>query len=159
MTPSIASALSPAEMEARIAALEAQLASLEICETCGGLPCVNPNFCELCERADRKGAARHHLERLQRLLAGDISLERVWHHLRPKGTAASTVEALMYSLRRGLDELSRPDTQRRLPELNKEQLEAVCLRVQTFEPNIAPAWSADGVDLLISAWRKFHEQR
>jgi len=28
-----------------------------------------------------------------------------------------------------------------------------------FEPNIAPAWSADGVDLLISAWRKFHEQR
>jgi N6-adenosine-specific RNA methylase IME4/ParB-like chromosome segregation protein Spo0J len=114
MMQSVALALSPAEMEARIAALEAQLASLEICETCGGLPGVNPNFCEACGRADRKGAARHHLERLRRLLADDVSLEHAWHERQPKGTAALTVEALMYSLRRGVNELTRPDTQRRL---------------------------------------------
>jgi hypothetical protein len=35
--------------------------------------------------------------------------------------AASTVEALMYSLRRGADELTKPDTQRRLSELSEDQ--------------------------------------
>src|SRR5262249_61193149 len=73
-------------------------------------------------------------------------------------TSATVVEALMYSLRRGVNELTQPDTQRRLSELNNDQLETVCLRVQAFEPNIAPAWSANDADLLISACRKFREQ-
>jgi hypothetical protein len=71
----------------------------------------------------------------------------------------ATVDALVYGLRRGVNELIKPDAQRRLSELNGDQLEAVCLRVQAFKPNIAPAWSADDADLLISAWGKFHEQR
>jgi len=158
MTESVASALSPAEMEARIAALEAQLVSLEICPTCGGLPCVNPNFCEACGRADRKGAARHHLERLRRLLADDVSLERAWHELKPKGTAASTVEALMYSLRRGIDELTKPDTLRRLSELEEGQLKIVCRRVQNFNPEIATPWRSDEVAALIAKWKELHDR-
>ena len=47
----------------------------------------------------------------------------------------------------------------RLTELAADQLEAVCLRVQAFQPEIALAWSAADADLLISAWRKFREQR
>jgi hypothetical protein len=46
-----------------------------------------------------------------------------------------------------------------LSEPNGDELEAVCLRVQAFKPNIAPAWSADDADLLISAWGKCREQR
>jgi hypothetical protein len=72
---------------------------------------------------------------------------------------AAVVEALMYSLRRGITELIRPDAQRRLTELAADQLVAVCLRVQAFQPEIALAWSAADADLLISAWRKFREQR
>jgi hypothetical protein len=72
---------------------------------------------------------------------------------------AALVEALMYSLRRGVTELTRPDAQRRLTELAADQLEAVCLRVQAFQQRIAPAWSAADVDLLILAWRKFREPR
>ena len=71
----------------------------------------------------------------------------------------ATVDALMFSLRRGVGELTKPDTQRRLSGLNEQQLEAICLRAQAFRPEIALAWSADDVDLLISAWRKVREQR
>jgi hypothetical protein len=156
MSQGSVSALSPAEMAARIVALEAQLASLETCPTCGGLPCVNPNFCEACGRAGLKGAPRHHLERLRRLLADDVSLERAWHDLRPKGTAASTVEAPMYSLRRGIDELTKPDTLRRVSELEEGQLQAVCRRVQNFNPEIATPWSPEELAELIARWRELH---
>ena len=67
---------------------------------------------------------------------------------------STTIEALLFSLRRGIAELTRPDTQRRLSALDKDQLEAVCLRVQAFQPTIAPAWSAEDADLLISTWKK-----
>jgi hypothetical protein len=154
MMQSVALALSPAELVARIAALEVQLASLEICETCGGLPCVNRNFCEACGRADRKGAPRHQLERLRRLLADDVSLERAWHELRHKSASASTVEALMYSLRRGVDELTKADTLRRASELGEGQLKDVCRRVQHFDPKIASSWRSDKVAALIARWRQ-----
>jgi hypothetical protein len=72
---------------------------------------------------------------------------------------SSLVEALMFSLRRGVDELTQPDTQRRLSAVAEHQLEAVCLRVQTFQPKIAEPWCAEDLDLLISAWRKFRDQR
>jgi len=65
----------------------------------------------------------------------------------------------MCSLRSGVNELTKPDTQRRLSELDERQLEAACLRIQAFKPEIAPAWCAEDVDLLISAWRKFREPR
>ena len=97
----------------------------------------------------------------QGLMADSVSLGRAWHELndpRNRPAPQATIEALMYSLRRGIDKLAQPDTQRRLSAVAKHQLEAVCLRVQTFQPKIAEPWSADDVDLLISAWRKFREQ-
>jgi hypothetical protein len=96
-----------------------------------------------------------------RLLGDSVSLERAWHELNnPKGRApASTLEALIFSLRRGVTELTKPDRQRRLAALEENQLEAACLRLQAFQPKIAEPWSPDDVDLLISAWRKFREQR
>ena len=99
------------------------------------------------------------LARLRRLMADDISIDRAWHELETDRPATkATVDALMFSLRRGANELTRPDTQRRLSALDADQLEDICLRVQTFQPKIAEPWSADDVDLLISAWRKFREQ-
>jgi len=120
-------------------------------------------FEKACHEADRRAAARPRdadLARLRRLLDDDVTLAAASAKLREdRPTPATAVEALMYSLRRGVNELTQPNTQRRLSELNKDQLEAICLRVQAFEPNIAPAWRADDADLLISAWRKFREQR
>jgi len=93
-------------------------------------------------------------------MADDISIDRAWHELKADRTAPkATVDALMFSLRRGANELTQPDTQWRLSALDVDQLEDICLRVQAFRPGIAPAWSAADVDLLISAWRKFREQR
>ena len=99
------------------------------------------------------------LRRLRALMNGSISLERAYEDISRNRPAPSTlVEALMPSLRRGVTELIRPDTQRRLSALDTDQLEAVCLRVQAFQPTIAPAWSAEDADLLISKWKKLHEQ-
>jgi hypothetical protein len=100
------------------------------------------------------------LARLRRLMADDISIDRAWHELEADRTAPkATVDALMFSLRRGINELTQPSTLRRLSMLDEYQLEDVCLRVQAFQQRIAPPWSAADVDLLISAWRKFRGQR
>jgi hypothetical protein len=71
----------------------------------------------------------------------------------------ATVEALIYSLRRGVAELTRPDTQRRLSDLDADQLKAVCRRVQSFNLDIATPWSSDEVAALIGKWRELHERR
>jgi hypothetical protein len=100
------------------------------------------------------------LARLRRLMADDISIDRAWHELEADRTAPkATVDALIFSLRRGINELTQPSTLRRLSTLDEYQLEDVCLRVQAFQPRIATIWSAADVDLLISAWRKFREPR
>jgi hypothetical protein len=69
---------------------------------------------------------------------------------------AALVEALMYSLRRGVGEIDKPDTQRRLSELDKGQLKAICRRLQNFKPEIAPPWSPQDVAALIAKWRELH---
>jgi hypothetical protein len=66
----------------------------------------------------------------------------------------TSIEGLMFSLRRGVNELTHPDTLRRLSALDGDQVKQVCRRVQAFQPGIAQSWSADEVDALISAWRK-----
>src|SRR5262245_51616206 len=119
-------------------------------------------FEKACREADRKAGARPRdadLDRHCQLLDDRVTLAAASGKQRKnRPTPAAVVEALMYSLRRGINELIQPDTKRRLSELNNDQ-QTVCLRVQAFEPNIAPAWRADDADLLISAWRKFREQR
>src|SRR5262249_45111067 len=100
------------------------------------------------------------LAHLRRLMADDSSIDHAWHELEADRTAPkATTDALMFSLRRGINELTQPSTLRRLSTLDEYQLEDVCLRVQAFTQRIAPAWSAADVDLLISAWRKFRGQR
>jgi hypothetical protein len=115
------------------------------------------------QRASRRTSetiSPERLARLRRLMADDSSIDRAWHKLEADRTAPkATVDALMFSLRRGINELTQRSTLRRLSTLDEYQLEDVCLRVQAFQQRIAPTWSAADVDLLISAWRKFREQR
>jgi hypothetical protein len=67
------------------------------------------------------------------------------------GTAPSTVDALMYSLReRGTAALQEPDTQRRLGELTPRQMIDVGVRLQTF----SPAWTTEQVEALFAARAK-----
>ena len=49
----------------------------------------------------------------------------------PRGD--ETVEALMYSLRRGVAALSEPDCQRRLADLNDDQMREVAIRLQEIK--------------------------
>jgi hypothetical protein len=72
---------------------------------------------------------------------------------RHDGAASSTVEALMFSLRRGVGALAEPASQRRLSELSEEQLCEVYARVQKFKERIAPAWSEADADGLLALWR------
>ena len=64
--------------------------------------------------------------------------------------AASTVEALMFSLReRGVQALDEPDTRQRLSQLSDDQLAEVGTRLQRLKPEIARAWSGDDVEALM----------
>jgi hypothetical protein len=55
----------------------------------------------------------------------------------------------MFALRSGVQELGQPDTLSRLPELSDEQLREVVVRLQKFQPQIPPAWSAENIEVLI----------
>src|SRR5262249_16668218 len=98
------------------------------------------------------------LKQLRRLMTDDVSLERAGHDLnKPRdGAASSTIEALMFSLRQGIQALGQPDTIRRLSELSDEQLRDVAVRLQRFKPHIAPAWNADEIAVLIAVRSKAH---
>jgi hypothetical protein len=62
---------------------------------------------------------------------------------------ASTVEALVFSLREGgVTALQEPATKRRLSELGDEQVIEVGNRLQKIKPEIARAWSAKEVKAL-----------
>jgi hypothetical protein len=64
--------------------------------------------------------------------------------------AATTIEALMFSLReRGVRALDEPDTRRRLSELSDDQLAEVGTRLQRLKPEIARAWSDDEIKILV----------
>jgi hypothetical protein len=109
----------------------------------------------LCREADRRAASRPvdaKTLRARRLLADDISYDRAYGEImRDRPAPEAMVDALVFSLRRGVGELPTPDTQRRLSELDADQLKAACRRVQNFKPEIAPPWSPDEVAALIAA--------
>jgi hypothetical protein len=74
-----------------------------------------------------------------------------------EGAATSTVEALMFELRDGIDALpANPERPRRLWELSETQLHEVCARLQNFKPTIARPWTADEVAALVKIWAKSH---
>ena len=95
------------------------------------------------------------------MLDPKVSLEQAQRSLlarRRDGAAASTVEALMYGLRDGIEALpANPDRLRRLSELSADQLKEVCARLQNFKPTIARPWTADEVAALVRIWGKSHE--
>jgi hypothetical protein len=99
------------------------------------------------------------LARSRSLLINERSLDRAKaeiqaHHKRQRNAAASTIEALMFALRDGLDALKHPRNQRRLSELNDEQMQEVAARIQKFLPRIAPVWKPADVQALLSLWSK-----
>jgi hypothetical protein len=71
-----------------------------------------------------------------------------------KRVAYSTVEALVFGLRSGVKELGQEDTIHRLSELSDEQFRDVVVRLQKFQPPIAPAWKAEDIKVLIAVRRK-----
>jgi hypothetical protein len=107
--------------------------------------------------------ATHQLEsaeilRARRLLDENVSLERAWSETQASRgrAAASTVEALLYSLRTGGAALACPHARRRLAELAEAQLHEVSARLQTFQPKIARAWTPVEVELLVVIWIDIH---
>jgi hypothetical protein len=118
-----------------------------------------PRLGELC-RELAAGRQRENAEilRARRLLDEDFSLERAWSEINdaPARAAASTIEALMFSLRAGGVALACPHARRRLAELTETQLHEVCARLQKIDPNIARAWTPIEVELLVAVWSDLH---
>ena len=96
--------------------------------------------------------------RTRRLLDESFSLERAWSEINGASgrAAASTIEALMFSLRAGGAALACPHARRRLAELTEAQLHDVCARLQKIDPNIARAWTPIEVELLVAVWSDLH---
>jgi hypothetical protein len=118
---------------------------------------MDDTFERACRAADRRAAARPQdprLDCLRRLLEDeDVSLERAQHEImRAKPAPEATIDALVYSLRRGINELTSPDAKRRLSELSEDQLRAVCERLRNFKPEIASAWTPEEVEALTVIW-------
>jgi hypothetical protein len=95
--------------------------------------------------------------RTGRLLDEGFSLERAWFEINgaPARAAASTIEALIFSLRAGGAALVCPHARRRLAELTETQLHEVCARLQKIDL-IARAWTPIEVELLVAVWSDLH---
>jgi hypothetical protein len=95
---------------------------------------------------------------LRPLAAPDTSPEEflINAQARPGRAAASTVEALVYQLRRGGTGLSNLKARQRLSELSEQQLHELSARLQKFMPHIARAWSPSEVELLVQLWSDLH---
>jgi hypothetical protein len=100
---------------------------------------------------------------LASLLDDDISLDRAYCAIkaaRLRGRAAtSEVEALAFSLRKGIEALMAPAAKRRLSELSEDQLRAVCAQLQNFKSNIAPVWTPEEVEALVIIWSELNASR
>jgi hypothetical protein len=137
------------------------------CQTCGADPCANPSFCRSCEVADRRKVRGERPRFIDASLWrnppehiptnwNEISLEALMAHFdgarRRQGAAQATIEALMFSLReRGTKALEESATKRRLFELSEQQVIEVGNRVQRLRPEIARAWTAAEVEILLEA--------
>lgn len=99
-------------------------------------------------------------QQLRRLVAPNTSLEEAWFLINAQArrgrAATSTVEALVYQLRRGGTGLSNLKARQRLSELSEQQLHEVSARLQEFMPHIARAWSPPEVELLVQLWSDLH---
>ena len=96
--------------------------------------------------------------RVRHLLDDNVSLEGAWSeiHSSKSRAAASTLEALVYSLRAGGTALDCPHARTRLAELSEAQLHEVSARLQRFKPHIARAWTPIEVEMLVAIWFDLH---
>jgi hypothetical protein len=123
-----------------------------------GTNSMDDTFERACREADRASRPQDpRILRARRLLADNVSLDRAWAEINGnRPTPEATIEALVYSLRRGAAELSKPDKLRQLSELDKAQLKAIYRHLQNFNPEIVPPWPPEDVAALIAKWRELH---
>lgn len=84
-----------------------------------------------------------------------------------EGAAQSTVDALLYAMRRGLSCLDNPANRRRLTDCNSRQVKAIVAELRTWPGLTAdgkprpwlPAWPKGDRQKLIELWRTAHDAR
>jgi hypothetical protein len=119
---------------------------------------LSSTFAKLCREADEKQRRKlpdPRLERLRRLMADDVTLERAWHEINhpTDRAAASTIEALMFALReRGTAALAEGPVRERLAQLDRAQVLQVGDRLQRLQPHIVNAWTPAEVRQLFTTW-------
>jgi hypothetical protein len=149
------------------------------CPTCGAWPCINPSFCTTCRDADQRkarGEQPRHIEpnRWNRMPDHipcgweSMSLDALLAHFDRgrcrHGAPRSTVEALAYQLRGGVDALRERSTLRRISELNEPQMRNMAERLTKERWNkqgskkVPPPWQPDEIETLIKIWMIAHEQ-
>jgi hypothetical protein len=95
----------------------------------------------------RRAAAGYHRDRAGRTTIVEVKRENM-----TRAAAAATIDALVFSLRRGVGELANADSRRRLSELNEEQLREVCSRLRNFKPEIGKVWTPEEIEALAIVW-------
>jgi hypothetical protein len=92
------------------------------------------------------------------IMDDSVTLEAAWHTLNrvPGEAPQATIEALVFSLRAGVEVLREPDAQRRFSELSETQAREVSARLQNFNPHIATPWSSEEAQAVLSIWSKIH---
>jgi hypothetical protein len=95
----------------------------------------------------RRAAAEYHRDRADRTTIVETKHENV-----TRAAAAATIDALVFSLWRGVGELPNADSRRRLSELNDQQVRTVCRRLQSFRPEIATPWPPEEIEALMIVW-------
>jgi hypothetical protein len=99
----------------------------------------------------RRAGAAYHRDRADRTAIVEIRRENM-----TGAAAAATIDALVFSLRRGVGELANADSRRRLSQLNEEQVRIVCRRLQNFRPEIAMPWPPEEIEAIIIIWSEAH---
>jgi hypothetical protein len=93
----------------------------------------------------QRAATEYHIARASRPVIVDSRHENMTR-------AAATIDALVFSMRRGVGKLADADSRRRLSELNEEQVRIVCRRLQSFKPEIATPWPPEEIEALMIIW-------
>jgi hypothetical protein len=90
------------------------------------------------------------IELLLKLLKPDISLDRAWHEVNAaplRGRAPqTTVDALLFEMRSGVEALGKPKNLQRLCELSEEQLQDVVAKLISRKP----PWKDEEIELMLA---------
>jgi hypothetical protein len=94
---------------------------------------------------------------LWRLLDDNTSIERAYFEINNFNDRAanSTVEALAFELRTGVESLRNPSTQQRLRRLSETQARDLAEHLRKLKP----PWKLDAIEVLLTIWSKHHYER